>query len=104
MVHEIDAMLDEVERRRLQRLLDLEQSLPPLFWILSIVLFFALLIPAAKFTPTRSSALLIGTYGAVVGVVLFSILVLSQPFHSSMPVSDEPFSLVSAYLERIEDR
>jgi hypothetical protein len=31
MVAEIDGMLDEVERRRLQRLLDLEQTLPSLF-------------------------------------------------------------------------
>ncbi len=71
MVAEIDQMLDEVERRRLQRLLDLEQTLPPLFWILSIVLFFAMLVPASSFTPSRVSA-----------------------------VSDEAFRLVSSYLER----
>ena len=63
MVAEIDQMLDEVERRRLQRLLDLEQTLPPLFWILSILLFFAMLVPASSFTPSRVSAVLIGTYG-----------------------------------------
>jgi hypothetical protein len=100
MVAELDEMLDEVERRRLQRLLDLEQALPPLFWILSIVLFFAMLVPAASFTPNRSSAVLIGTYGAAISIVLYSILLLSKPFQSSMPVSDEPFRLVRTHLER----
>ena len=99
MVAEIDGMLDEVERRRLQRLLDLEQTLPPLFWILSILLFFAMLVPASSFTPSRVSAVLIGTYGAAIGIVLYSILVLSEPFQSSMPVSDEAFRLVTSYLE-----
>ena len=100
MVAEIDLMLDEVERRRLQRLLDLEQSLPPLFWILSVVLFFALLVPVARFVPTRANAVLVGTYSAAVGALLYSILMMSEPFRSSMPVSNEPFLLVMSYLER----
>ena len=100
MAAELDQLLDEVERRRLQRLLDLEQSVPPLFWILSILLFFATLIPFTRYSPTRANGALIGTYGAAVGIVLYSILMLSEPFQSSMPVSDEPFRLVQGYLEQ----
>jgi hypothetical protein len=57
-------------------------------------------VPASSFTPNRVSAVLIGTYGAAIGIVLYSILMLSEPFHSSMPVSDEAFRLVSSYMER----
>lgn len=99
MVAETDALIDQVERRRLQRLLDLEQTLPPIFWILSVLLFFVTLVPTAYFEPSRSAALLLGTYGAAVCIVLYSILLLSEPFRSSMPVSDEPFRLVQTYLE-----
>lgn len=104
MAAEIDQLLDEVERRRLQRLLDLEQSVPPLFWVLSILLFFATLVPFARYSPARANRVLIGTYGASVGIVLYSILMLSEPFQSSMPVSDEPFRLVQGFLEQAMSR
>ena len=104
MAGELDQLLDEVERRRLQRLLDLEQSVPPLFWILSILLFFATLVPFTRYSPTRANGVLIGTYGAAVGIVLYSILMLSEPFQTSMPVSDEPFRLVQGFLEQATSR
>jgi prefoldin subunit 5 len=104
MAAELDQLLDEVERRRLQRLLDLEQSVPPVFWILSILLFFSTLIPFTRYSPTRANGVLIGTYGAAVGIVLYSILMLSEPFQSSMPVSDKPFRLVQGYLEQAISR
>ena len=99
MVAETDDLIDQVEQRRLQRLLDLEQTLPPVFWILSIALFFATLIPTAYSAKSRDKVLLVGAYGASVGLVLYSILILSEPFRSSMPVSDEPFRLVQTYIE-----
>jgi hypothetical protein len=42
---------------------------------------------------------LVAIAGAAIGIVLYSILVLSEPFQSSMPVSDEAFRLVTSYLE-----
>ena len=42
---------------------------------------------------------MIGTYGAAIGLVLYSIWILSEPFRSSMQMSNEPFRLVQVYLE-----
>ena len=95
---EIDALLDAVEQRRLQRLLEHDQQLPPLFWILCFFLFFANLIPLARFAHGGSNAALIGCYGATIGLVLYSIALLVQPYHPAMPVSQKPFALVESQL------
>ena len=96
---EIDSLVDAVEQRRLQRLLEYDQRLPPVFWILCFFLFFANLIPLARFADGRSNAALIACYGATIGLVLYSIALLSQPYHPAMPVSHRPFALVESQLE-----
>jgi hypothetical protein len=87
---EMDALLDAIERARLQRLLDLDQSMPELFWYLAMALFLVTLIPLAIMTERPTHALLAALYGVATGLVLHGILVLSQPFNASDPISDRP--------------
>jgi hypothetical protein len=51
------------------------------------------------YLPIGVALSLVALAGAAIGIVLYSILVLSEPFQSSMPVSDEAFRLVTSYLE-----
>ena len=97
---EIDSLVDAVEQRRLQRLLEHNAQLPPLFWSMCVFLFFVNLIPLARFGHGYSNAALIACYGASIGLVVCGIALLSQPYHPAMPVSHKPFALVESQLER----
>jgi hypothetical protein len=99
-VTEIDRLLDEIERRRLQRLFDHTERLPGLFWTLSALLVVFALLPFSHYAPTRENALYIGGYGAAIGIVMYGILMFSEPFNSSIPIDDAPLRLSLSAIER----
>lgn len=99
-VAEMDKLLDEIERRRLQRLFDHMEQLPGLFWVLAILLFVFALLPFSHYAPTRENALYIGGYGAAIGIVMYGILMFSTPFNPTTPMDDTPLRLSLKGIER----
>ncbi|OAN18154.1 hypothetical protein A3K86_04435 [Photobacterium jeanii] len=90
-VREIDQLLDEIDRLRMQRLVDYDDDLPPLFWELLIALYFLALLPISYFKQTKISACYIASYGMAIGIVMYAILLYSQPFQTSLKVENQPF-------------
>lgn len=97
---DIDALLDEIERRRLQRLFDHGEELPGLFWILLALLFLFALIPFMHYRPTRGNILYIGGFGGAVGIIIYGIVMFSTPFSSAAPITDTPLRVSARAIER----
>ena len=96
---EIDKLLDEIERLRMQRLFDYDDDLPPLFWVMVIGLFFLALIPMSYFKQTKVSMFYLSAYGAATGMVMYAILIYSQPFQTSLTVGNQPFKQILHSIE-----
>jgi tetrahydromethanopterin S-methyltransferase subunit G len=89
---ELLRLMDEVENYRNLRLFDRLGSLLPLFWYIAIVGFFLNLAGLAIPKPaSRGRAGLVALYGAMVGVVLYGILIMTRPYSPAAGVTPHIF-------------
>lgn len=89
---ELHKLMDEVENYRNLRLFDRLGSLLPLFWYIAIIGFVLNLVAMA--VPRRASrarASLVALYGAMVGLVLYGILIMTRPYSPAAGVTPHIF-------------
>jgi hypothetical protein len=85
------SLVDEVENYRNLRLFDRLGSLLPLFWYIAIIGYVLTLAGFCVPRPSRARCTLAALYGAMVGVVLYGILVMTQPYSPAAGVSPKVF-------------
>lgn len=88
---EMSRLLDEVESARNLRLFDAVGSFLPIFWYAAYAGFVLTLATLAVPRPTGRRTAVVALYGAMVGVVLYGILVLTRPYSPSAGVSPSVF-------------
>lgn len=88
---ELMRLVDEVENYRNLRLFDRLGSLLPLFWYIAIIGYVLTLTGLCIPRPSPSRGVVVSLYGAMVGVVLYGILVMTQPYSPAAGVSPKVF-------------
>lgn len=88
---ELVRVLDEVEEFRNRRLFDTVGTILPLFWYTAIIGYLLTLVGLTLSPPVLSRCVIVALYGAVVGVVLYGILVMTQPYSLAAGVRPRVF-------------
>ena len=57
-----------------------EYRSPSIFWVVIIVGFFAIIIPCCVYSPGIANPVLLSTFAAVNGLVMYVILAIQNPF------------------------
>jgi hypothetical protein len=98
--HEIDAVND-LDRDRVARLLDVRHGLPPLLWIALFVLSIPMLLFACLMGIDDTQLHMLGVAALVGGiaVVLITILLLDHPFGTEFRLGPQPFEFVLHKME-----
>jgi len=88
---ELARLLDEVEHSRNIRVFDTVGTFLPLFWYAALIGYALTVITLCVKPPTAARRALLFFYGCMVGVVLYGILVMTQPYSSAAGVSPRIF-------------
>jgi hypothetical protein len=91
---ELARLLDEVEHSRNLRVFDTVGTFLPLFWYAALVGYALTVITLCVKPPTRTRRALLFFYGSMVGVVLYGILVMTQPYSSAAGISPRIFERI----------
>jgi len=88
---ELARLLDEVEHSRNLRVFDTVGTFLPLFWYAALIGYALTITTLCVNPPTGQRRALLFFYGCMVGVVLYGILVMTQPYSSAAGVSPRVF-------------
>jgi hypothetical protein len=88
---ELARLLDEVEHSRNLRVFDTIGTFLPLFWYAALVGYALTVVTLCASPPTGPRRALLFIYGCMVGVVLYGILIMTQPYSSAAGVSPRIF-------------
>jgi hypothetical protein len=83
--HHVMELLLKVGDLRIQRLLDRHHDrVPIIFWVIAVAGYILTLIPHLAVELNRFRFLLINCYAAIIGIVLYGTILLSNPFATGL--------------------
>jgi hypothetical protein len=88
---ELAGLLDEVEHSRNLRVFDTVGTFLPLFWYAALIGYLLTVVSLCVRPPTRQRRALLVLYGSMVGVVLYGIFVMTQPYSTAAGIGPRVF-------------
>ena len=88
---ELHRLLDEVEAYRNLRVFDTLGTFLPLFWYAAIIGYLLTVASLCVVPPTKRRLAIVALYGAMVGIVLHGILLMTRPYSVGVGITPVVF-------------